>query len=72
MPAMPSELFIAAAISPATNVPCPCESAIDPPTKVRARTMRLARSGCVASIPESITATFTGGSTGASGQKSKA
>ena len=61
MPAMPSALFIAAAISPATNVPCPCVSATDPPTKrARRATMRLARSGCVASMPESTTATFTG------------
>ena len=72
MPAIPSELFIAAAISPATNVPCPCRSAIGPPTKVRVREMRLARSGCVASMPESITATFTAGGSAASGQKSKA
>ena len=38
---------------------------------VRARTMRLARSGCVASMPESITATFTGGSTAARPARSR-
>ena len=60
-PAMPSLLNGFAPISPATNVPCPCSSVYgDPPTKDFAATMRPVNSGCVPSMPESITATLTG------------
>ena len=47
-----------AAISPATNVPCPSVSTSGlPPTKLRESAMRPAKSGSVASIPESMIAT---------------
>ena len=45
MPAMPSPFSTLAAISPATNVPCPDSSRVArPPTKDRVATMRPARS----------------------------
>jgi hypothetical protein len=76
MPAIPSPLFVAAAISPATKVPCPCSSVSAlPPTKLLAATTCPTRSGWPPSIPESITATRTPspGSTGSmAGKRSKA
>ncbi len=72
-PAIPTPLNGFAAISPATNVPCPCSSWYgEPPTNERAATTRPTRSGCSPSIPESITATLTGASVGGVGQKSHA
>ena len=64
-------LFVGfAAISPATNVPCPCSSVYgEPPTNDFAATTRPLNSGCEPSIPESITATLTGKSCGSVGQK---
>ena len=61
IPAMPTPLFIAAAISPATKVPCPCSSVSAlPPTKLFESRIRPANSGWPPSIPESTTATRTG------------
>ena len=65
-----------AAIIPATKVPWPCGSVLQsPPTKLRPRTMRPAKSGWFASIPESTIATFVGMKSvwaGGSGQRSNA
>ena len=75
IPAIPIALSTPAAISPATKVPCPSLSTrAEPPTKLSASTILPANSGCVASIPESITATRTAasGGEGAASQKSKA
>ena len=73
IPATPIELFVCAAISPATNVPWPCWSVRAlPPTKLREPAIREARSGCVPSIPESITAMRGPARAGSSGQKSNA
>ncbi len=72
IPAMPTS-STPAAISPATNVPCPARSTFaEPPTKLFAPTILSASSGCSPSMPESITATRTAGSNGSSSQKSKA
>ena len=73
IPAIPWLLFSAAAISPATKVPCPTRSVVPlPPTKLRAPTILPANSGWVPSIPESMIPTRTGDSSGGSGQRSKA
>ncbi len=73
IPAMPTPLSIEAAISPATKVPWPCSSVSAlPPTKLFASAIRPANSGWPPSIPESITATRTAGSSGGSSQVSNA
>ena len=73
MPAMPWPLFVDAAISPATNVPCPFVSRrAEPPTKLFASAILPSNSGCSPSMPESTTATRTGTSGGAFDQASKA
>ena len=64
-PAMPIPLPTPAAMSPATNVPCPSVSVpAGPPTKLFAARILPASSACEASTPESITATGTGSSAG--------
>jgi hypothetical protein len=69
MPAMPCSLFTVAAITPATNVPWPCVScSAVVPTKLFQSAIRPWNSGWPPSMPESITATSTRGSTGRSGQ----
>ena len=61
MPAIPMSLVGLAAISPAMKVPWPQLSfRQEPPTKEMPPAIRPRRSGWVASIPESITATRTG------------
>ncbi len=73
-PAMPVPLLSAAAITPATKVPWPTVSLRGAEsTKLSAAAMRFSNSGWVPSMPESMTATFTGSSAvGRSGQWSKA
>jgi hypothetical protein len=73
MPAIPCVSRFAA-ISPATNVPCPSVSTSGlPPTKLFASAMRPAKSGSVPSTPESTIATRTGArSAGGVGQASNA
>ena len=59
-PAIPRPSFVWAAIRPATNVPCPWVSTVaDPPTKLFDPTIRPRSSGCLPSMPESMTATRT-------------
>ena len=71
-PAMPTPSFVSAAISPATNVPWPWVSTVaGPATKLLAAAIRPRSSGCVPSMPESITATRTAASGGGSVQASK-
>ena len=75
IPEMPSALPVSAAMIPATKVPWPWMSFLhEPPTKLFPDSMRGMRSGCVASIPESITATRTRGlnGPGRTGQESNA
>ncbi len=64
MPAMPWSFPTAAAISPATNVPCPIWSSAEPPTKLRAAAILLASSGWPRSTPVSTIPTRTGGRAG--------
>src|SRR6266540_4153999 len=67
MPAIPSLLLIAAAIMPATNVPCPSSSVNGlPPTKLRASEILFLKSGWPPSMPESTIATLTGARSGSS------
>ena len=70
---MPTPSFVWAAISPATNVPCPCVSTVaGPGTKLLEAAIRPCSSGWVPSMPESITAILTAAKGGSSGQASKA
>ena len=72
-PAIPTPSFVRAAMSPATNVPCPCVSTVaGPETKLFAAAMRPRSSGCSPSTPESITATRTGARGGSSTHASNA
>ena len=74
MPAIPTALSTPAAIKPGDEGAVALWSTrAEPPTKLSASTILPANSGCVASMPESITATRTGAAaTGAVSQKSKA
>ena len=66
MPEIPSALLVSAAMIPATKVPWPCWSFFhEPPTKLLPVSILGLRSGCVPSMPESITATRTRGLKGA-------
>ena len=58
-PATPMPLLVLAAITPATNVPCPCSSVIGEPgdTTLNPAATWPTRSGWVTSTPVSTTAT---------------
>ena len=72
-PAIPWPLFSAAAISPATNVPCPFVSfSHELATKLLPSSIRLRSSGWAESMPESRTATRTPARFGTCGHASKA